>query len=459
MTVSQNTSVVERAREMAEARKEEFYDYLRIESISTQHKQIPETVAYVKRLIERTGGEVKVLDDLGGHPVVYGFFSASPSGNSDRTLLFYNHYDVQPPEPLEEWHTDPFEPTVRDNVLYARGVSDNKANFMARLNALSILKESGDLSCNVKFLLEGEEEIGSPNLGPYVEKYAELFKADACIWEAGSKDKYENYIVSGGMKGIAYFDMEVTTAAIDIHSSVAAIADNPAWRMIHALDSMKNKQNEIVVEGFYDGVPPLSEKDKEAAASQPFHAEEVKEQYGLTGNFITEGTDVTPTEALAFHPTMTVCGFSSGYTGPGVKTVLPKTAKAKLDCRLVPGQDPEHIHQCIRKHLDDHGYQDISLNMIAAEGAQRTSVDDPFIETVVRTAEKVYGAENPVVVSPSMAGTGPGEFFEKHLNVPVAGVGSGWAYSGAHAPNENIRLNDFYQNIAHMVELMKAFGA
>ncbi|MFL2106338.1 M20/M25/M40 family metallo-hydrolase [Desemzia sp. FAM 23991] len=459
MKQSQVIGTIEKAKEMASQRETEFYDYLRIESVSTQHRQIPETVAYVKGLIERTGGEVQVFDDLGGHPVIYGFFPASPNGNSERTLLFYNHYDVQPPEPLEEWYTEPFEPTVKDGLLYARGVSDNKANFMARLNALSILHETGDLSCNVKFLLEGEEEIGSPHLGPYIEKYAELFQADACIWEAGSKDKYENYVVSAGMKGIAYFDLEVTTAAIDIHSSMAAIIDNPAWRLVHALESMKNEHNEIVVEGFYDGISALSKQDKEAAAAQPFDPAEVKEQYGVTGKFITEGTDISPTEALAFYPTMTICGFNSGYTGHGIKTVLPKTAKAKLDCRLVPGQEPEHIYNCICHHLETHGYQDISVTMIAAEGAQRTSIDDPFIATVVSTAEKIYGADNPVLVSPSMAGTGPSELFEKYLHLPVAGVGAGWANSGAHAPNENIRLNDFYQNIAHMVELMKEFGA
>lgn len=457
MTTAKAT--VEQAKQMASRTEEDFYNYLRLQSVSTENRQIPETVAYVKQLIEDTGGEVKVLDDLGGNPVIYGFFPASANGNAERTLLFYNHYDVQPSDPLEEWRTEPFEPTVVDGVLYARGVSDNKANFMARLNALKVLQEEGGIPCNVKFLLEGEEEIGSPNLGPYIEKYADLFKADACIWEAGSKDKYENYVISAGMKGIAYFDMEVTTASIDIHSSMAAIIDNPAWRMIHALSSMKNEKNEIVVEGFYEGIPPLSEKDKEAAANQPFVAAEVKEQYGVTGKFITEGTDVTPTEALAFYPTMTVCGFESGYTGPGIKTVLPKTAKAKLDCRLVPGQKPEQVRDSIRKHLDKHGYADVSLTMIAAEGAQRTSLDDPFIDTVVASAKKVYGEQNPVLVSPSMAGTGPSEFFEKYLQVPVAGSGAGWAHSGAHAPNENIRLEDFYQNIAHMVVLMQDFAA
>lgn len=451
-------NTVETAQDMAQKRMKEFEDYLRLESVSTANRQIPETVAYVKNLIETTGGEVQILDDLGGNPVIYGFFAASPEGNSDRTLLFYNHYDVQPPEPLEEWHTEPFEPTVKEGILYARGVSDNKANFMARLNALSILKENGGFPCNVKFLLEGEEEIGSPNLGKYIEKYSDLFKADACIWEAGSKDKYENYVVSAGMKGIAYFDLEVETAKIDIHSSMAAIIDNPVWRLVHALESMKNNKNEIVVEGFHDGIQPLSDQDKATAASLPFEADQVIEQYGLTGKFITDGTNVTPNEALAFYPTMTLCGFSSGYTGPGIKTVLPRSAKAKLDCRLVPGQTPENVERSIRRHLDEKGYADVKLTMIAAEGAQRTSVEDPFIDTVVQTARAVYGEKNPVIVSPSMAGTGPSDLFEKYLHLPIAGVGAGWAYSGAHAPNENIRLVDFYENTAHMVTLLEAFS-
>lgn len=459
MTQIPNTSLVENAKKMAEKRMPAFEEYLRLESISTENKQIPETVAYVEKLIEDAGGEVIVLDDLGGYPVIYGYFEASANGNPNKTLLFYNHYDVQPAEPLAEWHTEPFEPTVIDGHLYARGVSDNKANFMARLNALSMLKENGGFPCNVKFLLEGEEEIGSPNLGRYLKKYADLFQADACIWEAGSKDKYENYVVNAGMKGIAYFDLEVTTAKTDIHSSMAAIIDNPAWRLIHALESMKNSKNEILVEGFYDGISPLTKKDKEMADSLPFEKEKVKEQYGLTGNLITEGTDVTPNEALAFQPTMTVCGFESGYTGPGIKTVLPKTAKAKLDCRLVRGQIPAHIFKSIRRHLDAHGFEDISLTMIGAASAQRTPVEDSFIDLVVKTAEQVYGEENPVLVSPSMAGTGPSELFEKYLNLPIAGVGAGWAESGAHAPNENIRLRDFYENIAHMFTLLTAFGA
>lgn len=459
MPDSHTKKLLAQARHMSEKRWSEFDGYLRLESISTENKQIPETVDYVKRMIERTGGEATVLDDLGGYPVVFGSFDASPKGNKERTLLFYNHYDVQPPEPLDEWNTPPFEPTVRDGLLYARGVSDNKANLMARLNALSLLIENDDLPCNVKFLVEGEEEIGSPHLGLYLEKYADLFQADACIWETGSKDAYENYVVSAGMKGIAYFDLDVTTAQTDIHSSMAAIVDNPAWRLIHALASMRTVEHEIIVPDFYDGVAPLTQADRLAAAAQPFDKKQVTEQYGLTGPLITDGTTVTPTEALAFYPTMTVCGFSSGYTGPGIKTVLPKQARAKLDCRLVPGQDPKHIQASIRRHLDAHGFSDVQVRLIGSVAAQRTSVEDPFIQTVVKTAEDIYGSASPVIVLPSMAGTGPSDVFEKYLHLPIAGVGASWAESGAHAPNENIRLVDWYQNIAHMVRLLTVFGA
>lgn len=447
-----------KAQAMAEQRMKEFYDYLRLQSISAQKKMIPETVMYIREMVEHTGGEVQVLDDLGGNPVIYAFFPAGPNGNSEKTLLFYNHYDVQPPEPLAEWHTEPFEPTEKEGILYARGVADDKADFMVRLNALQVLQDGGGLPCNVKFLLEGEEEIGSPNLGRYIEKYADLFQADACIWEGGSKDRDENYVITAGMKGIAYFNLKVTTADTDIHSSMAAVIDNPAWRLVHALSSMKNSQGEILVEGFYDGVQPLTEQDREAARQQPFNQQETKRQYGLKGPLLTEGTETHPNEALAYHPTMTICGIESGYNGEGVKTVLPRTATAKLDCRMVPGQKPQHIYELIRQHLDKHGFADVELELASAEGAQRTLLDDPFLQEVVSIAKEVYEPANPVIVSPSMAGTGPAELFDEYLKVPVVGAGTGWAFSGPHAPNESIRLQDFYQNIAFVVELLQRFG-
>ena len=177
--------------------------------------------------------------------------------------MFYNHYDVQPPEPLEEWDTEPFEPTIIDGKLFARGASDNKGDLMARLTAIKLLQnQDGGLPCNVKFLIEGEEEIGSPNLAPYLEKYQELFQADACIWEFGGKDEKERISMVAGIKGMAYLELTCVGADIDMHSSVGAYVDNAAWRLVQALATMKNEQNDILVEGFYDGIIEPTEEEK-----------------------------------------------------------------------------------------------------------------------------------------------------------------------------------------------------
>ncbi|ALV22882.1 MAG: M20/M25/M40 family metallo-hydrolase [Carnobacterium sp.] len=446
-------------RKIADERMEEFYDYLRLQSVSTQHRQIPETVAYVKKMIEKTGGTVQVLDDLGGHPVVYGYFEAASNGNAAKTLLFYNHYDVQPEDPIGEWETEPFEPTVRDGILYARGVADNKANFMVRLNALSALLETeGGLPCNVKFLIEGEEENGSPNLQKYLEKYADLFAADACIWEFGGKDKDERFVIEAGVKGIAYFDVSVESAKVDIHSSMAAVVDNAAWRLVQALATMRTVDNEIVVKGFYDNITPPTSLEKEIVSQLPFNEAATKDIYGLTGDLITKDKEVTPSEALVFEPTLTISGLMSGYTDPGIKTVLPKAAAAKIDCRLVPGQEPEHIYEVLRKHLDDHGFQDVKLELIKGMHAFRSDMTDSFVATVTDSAQKAYGSDTEIVLSPNSAGSGPMYHFYHYLKLPILSSGVGWGNSRAHAPNESIRLADYYQGIEHIAILLNDFA-
>ncbi|SFK27065.1 Acetylornithine deacetylase/Succinyl-diaminopimelate desuccinylase [Marinilactibacillus piezotolerans] len=446
-------------QDVIDSRMDEFYDYLRLDSVSTQDRKIPETVEYVKGMLEKTGGEVQVLDDLGGNPVVYGFFPAGKGGNKDKTLLFYNHYDVQPEDPIDEWESAPFEPTVKDDILYCRGVADNKANLMVRLNAIQALLDSEEgLSCNVKFLIEGEEENGSPSLGGYLEKYADLFKSDACIWEFGGKDEDENYVIEAGIKGMAYFDLYVESADVDIHSSIGAVVDNAAWRLTHALASLRNADNQVLVEGFYDDITPPTDFEKEVVARKPFDEEKTKELYGLKHPLITKDLEWTPNEALAFYPTMTICGFISGYTGPGSKTVLPRAASAKLDCRIVPGQDPEKIHKLIRTHLDKNGFEDIKLDLIKAQKAFRSDLKNNFVDIVVESAKKAYGEGTDVVLSPNNAGTGPMYNFDKYLNLPVLSSGCGWANSKAHAPNESVRLKDFFEGTAHMAYLLQDFG-
>lgn len=432
--------------------------YLQSPSVSAQNKAIPETAHLVAKLIKETGGEAKILDDLGGNPVVYGFFAAGDNGNPHKTLLFYNHYDVQPPEPLEEWETNPFELTEIDGKLFARGVADNKGDFIARISAIKSLQQlDGGLPCNVKFMVEGEEEVGSPTLAAYLEKYTDLFQADACIWEFGNKDENERVSLVAGIKGMAYMELTCVSADFDLHSSLGAYVDNAAWRLTHALASMRNEKNDIVVEGFYDGITPPTDEEKKVVQNLPFDEEAIIELHGLKRPLITKEKGQDPREAMVFEPTMTICGLESGYYGEGSKTVLPKRAMAKIDCRLVPGQDPNHIVNCVRKHLDKHGFSDVDVKLLNGQFAYRSNFSDPFVSLVVDTAKEAY--ETDVVIAPNAAGTGPMYEFGNRLNLPIVSTGVGWANSKVHSPNESIRLKDFEQGIVHMAYLLKAFGS
>ncbi|QOR68716.1 M20/M25/M40 family metallo-hydrolase [Cytobacillus suaedae] len=437
---------------------EDLKEFCDLQTISAQKKMIPETVQYLLNFIEELGGKTKVLDDIeGGHPVIYASFEAGPRGNSEKTLLFYNHYDVQPPEPLDEWETPPFELTEIEGKLFARGSADNKGDLMARLTAIKILKESeAGLPCHVKFLLEGEEEIGSPNLEFYLTQYNELFKADACIWEHADKDDKDRVSLMAGVKGMAYFELTCESADMDLHSKVGALVDNAAWRITHALASMKNNKHEILVDGFFDGILPPTDLELEYVRSIPFDEQSISNLYGLKQPLITSYSGQDPREANIFNPTMTICGLESGYYGEGSKTVLPKKAMAKLDCRLVPGQDPAHILECIENHLQKQGFSDVKVKLLSGVRAFRSDLSHPFVTLMVRTAQEVYDTE--VVLSPNNTGTGPMSEFGHHLQLPIVSTGVGWAHSRLHAPNESIRLKDYEEGIVHIAYIISEFA-
>lgn len=443
---------------MTEANKEKLLQYLKLESVSAQGRAISETADYVKELIESYGGRAEVLNlpnKPAAHPVVYGEFKAGSSAEDKPTLLFYNHYDVQPEDPVDEWQTAPFQPVEKEGALYCRGVSDNKANLIARLNAIeAVVNKNGELPINVKFLIEGEEEIGSVHIDDYLEAYQEKLAADVCIWESGSKDEKDRIHMSAGVKGIAYFDLKAQTADIDIHSSLAAVIDNAAWRLVQALATMRNSQNAITVDYFYDEMVQPTATEEAFLENVPFDGEQLKENYGLKTNFITDQLDYNEKEALYFYPTLTISGLDSGYQDKGAKTVLPKAAQAKIDVRLVPGYTPDKVYDLLRKHLDNHGFSDLELDLIASVKPFRTNLDDPFVDVMVKTAEKVYGQGN-AVITPNTPGTGPMHGFGHYLKVPIIGIGSEYNKSGAHAPNEHIRWDDFYDNIAHIMTIIE----
>lgn len=432
---------------------EELKRYVAQPSISAQNLGLKECAALVKEMLEKRGFKAEVMA-TDGAPVVF----AERKGKSDKTLLIYNHYDVQPPEPLELWESPPFEPQIRDGKMYGRGVSDDKSHLTSRLYAIdAILEDEGDLPCNIKFVVEGEEETASLHLHEFISKNLEKLKADACIWEFGGVDHRDKPMQYLGLRGICYVELSVTALSTDVHSGLGgSILPNAAWRLTWALNSLKGVDERIRIPGFYDDVVSPSVHDRELMDALPDVADEYKTRYGAK-EFIKGlkgGTDLKMEEV--FTPTCTICGLTSGYQGPGSKTVQPAFASAKVDFRLVPDQKPQDILKKLRAHLDAEGFSDVKIDFLGGEPAARTDPNDPFVKMVVDTAEDVYDA--PMEIVPMVGGSGPNYPFVHDLGLPVVTMGHGYPDTKAHAPNENIRLDLYLQHAKHMVRVIKEFS-
>ena len=422
-------------------------------SISAQGIGLKECANLVAGML-RTRGFTAEAMDTDGAPVVF----AERKGKTDKTLLFYNHYDVQPPEPLELWETPPFEPNLREGKLYGRGVSDDKGHIVSRLHAIdSILETEGELPCNIKFIIEGEEETSSVHLHDFIRANMNKLKADACIWEFGGVDHRDVPMQYLGLRGICYVELSVESLGTDVHSGLGgSILPNAAWRLVWALSTLKGPDERIRIPGFYDNIVPPSARDRELMDALPDVADEYKRRFGAK-EFIkglTGGTDLKMEEV--FTPTCTICGLTSGYQGPGSKTVQPAFGSAKVDFRLVIGQMPEDIVKKLRAHLDVEGFSDVQIKFLGGEPAARTDPDDSFVRTVVQAAEEVY--EFPMELVPTVGGSGPNYPFVHDLALPVATAGLGYPDTRAHAPNENIRVDLYLKHARHMARVIKEFA-
>jgi acetylornithine deacetylase/succinyl-diaminopimelate desuccinylase-like protein len=423
-------------------------------SVGAQNWGMAECAAIVADLLARRGFRVESVLTPGA-PII---FAERKRKNSAKTLLFYNHYDVQPAEPLELWRTPPFEPTLIDGVLYGRGVSDDKGHFTARLHALdALLDQLGELPCNVKWVVEGEEETSSIHITDFVAQNAEKLAADACIWEFGGVDYRGVPMQYLGLRGIQYVELSVETAATDVHSGLGgSIFPNAAWRLTWALNTLKGPDERILIPGFYEDIRPPSERDRQLMNELPEMAEEYRTRYGVQSFLHGLQGGVELLVAEVFQPTCTICGLTSGYQGPGSKTVLPARASAKVDFRLVPDQDPQHILALLRAHLDAQGFEDVHITDLGGEPPARTDPDDPFIATVVDTANEVY--DKPMQLVPMVGGSGPNGPFIQHLHLPIATAGLGYPGANAHAPDENIHLDMYLQHARHMARLLTRFA-
>jgi acetylornithine deacetylase/succinyl-diaminopimelate desuccinylase-like protein len=459
-SLEQDRAVLAPVFEYVDEHADEFVERLRVlcrqPSISAQQVGLRETADMVEAMARSVGAETEQIELRDGPPIIYGRLP----GTGPRTLQLYDHYDVQPPEPLELWHSDPFAAEVRDGRIWARGVSDNKGNLVARLCAIEAYRQAlGELPLTVTLVFEGEEEVGSPHLRQFTDgPRAGLLQADACIWEAGYQDPEGRPTISLGCKGIVYVELRARSAGQDLHSSWGAVVPNAAWRLTWALSTLKDPATErVLIPGFYDRVRPPGERLLELADREPFDVERYRELFGMNG-FLGGWAGQEARRRYLFDPTCTICGLSSGYQGPGGKTVLPAEAFAKVDFRLVPDQEPEEITRLLRRHLDEQGFSDVEVLEVDGEGerAARSDPDAPIVGVVVETARALYQAE-PLVL-PNMAGTGPQYLLCAQFGVPTVGMGVGNANSNNHAPNENIVIADYVEGIKHAAWVMHRFA-
>lgn len=418
-------------------------------TVAAQGRAIVETAEFTRGLLERYGFDARVMPS-DGNPMVYGELA----GTSPRTVLCYNHYDVQPAEPVELWDSPPFEATERDGKLYARGVVDDKGHIICRLAAIAALRAVyGEVPCSVKMLIEGEEEIGSGSMESFIEQHREMLSgADGCLWEFGGVDFNDRPETVLGMRGDLYVEVRAKTISHDAHSGLGgSIFPNAAWRLTWALATLKSPDERIQIPGWYDAVREPSRRELELLESMPRVDENLKQAFGLS-EFLKGAEGVELLRQQLFEPTCTISGLGSGYQGPGSKTVLPAEAMAKIDFRLVPDQDPDDLVAKLRMHLRDRGFGDIEVIQHGGSRAARVDPDAPFVQTVLETGREVYQTEP--IVQPTSGGSGPMDPFVRLLNVPVANVGIGYPYTLVHSPNENMRISDFVKGVKHTARVL-----
>jgi acetylornithine deacetylase/succinyl-diaminopimelate desuccinylase-like protein len=435
-------------------------EYLRMPSISAHGTGIAETAEYVAGVVCGMGMETRLMPTA-GWPVVFAHKTGAPGAP---TVLLYGHYDVQPPDPLDEWLSPPFEPTIRNGRLYARGAGDNKGQHFAQLLALeSLLAVNGALPCNVKVLLEGEEEIGSPRMAEFVREHRAELRCDVVITSDGTVHESGRPQLVCGVRGVLSFELRAHGANRDLHSgNWGGVAPNPIWTLVHLLASMKNERGEITIEGFYDAVLPQSPQEQAALAQMPLDVERIKR--GLALREFDQPLERGFFERLSAWPTFTVNGFHSGYGGPGSKTVLPHEAIAKCDIRLVEAQRADDIFAKVvahvRRHAPGAGGPEPPGVEVVHQGAMepsKTPLDSPFVEPLLRAITLAQG-EAPLLV-PALGGSLPDRVWTKILGVPAFVVPYANADEANHAPNENIEVERFFMGIKTGAAMLSFLGA
>ena len=406
-------------------------------SVSAKNEGIEECAKLVQKILNTSGIESEILRlKKGVAPIVFG--EVKSKQNPDKTLMFYNHYDVQPVEPFDLWDDPPFSGIRKGNKIFGRGATDDKGELITRIKAVeACLKTTGDVPCNVKFVIEGEEETGSAHIEEYLKKYKKKFSNDGVIWEFGYVDAKNRPIIGLGMKGLLFVELSVKESVRDAHSSLAVLIKNPAWRLIEAVKTLRDSDGNILIKDWYNEVIPFSKTDLELIMKEPFDQNVFKKEFGIK-SFVGNKKNLDAKKALVGDATCNIAGFVSGYTGDGAKTVLPGDALVKIDFRLIPNMDPKKQISRLKKHLKSYGFSDVKIKIFHGEAAARTDSSHPFVSQVKDAADKSFGKS---ILNVSNAGTGPMYPFVDILKSPCISIGGTYMFSRIHSPNEFARVD------------------
>ena len=424
----------------------------RMPSVAARGTGMRAMVEAVEQSMQRVGIGTRLFKMGTGYPIVYGECGSGPN------YLVYGHYDVQPVGHLTDWTVGPFSGSILDGKLYARGAANSKGDLLARLAAVEAYQKTfGKLPISLKFIVEGEDGLGSPNLFKFTSEHADLLKAKGCLWDEGYRDTKERVVISLGFKGITFLELRAHGARADLHSKWGAIVPNPAWRLVQALATITSPKGVITIDGFSSHLAEINADDAEALKAIELDEAGLKKEFRI-GGWVRSMKGPALVKEHIFGPTCTICGIQTGHTDAGAKTVLPSTAMARLDFRLVPDLTPSLVLELLRAHLDVRGFKDIEIIELGSAPLAKASANSRVARAVIDPAVEVYGTDPLVYPMDPSSGPVGAVCGVSSPATPVASFGVSYAGSNPHGPDENIRLDDFLLSVKFLGRVISRLG-
>ena len=425
----------------------------RMPSVAARGTGMRATAEAVEQMMQRVGIGTRAFKMGTGYPILYG-----ECGGGPQTFLVYGHYDVQPVGHLTDWSVGPFAATINEGRLYARGAANSKGDLIARLAAVEAYQKSfGKLPVTLRFLVEGEDGLGSPSLYRFTTQHSDVLAADGCIWDEGYRDSRGRLVISLGFKGITFLELRAHGARSDLHSKWGAIVPNPAWRLVQALATITSPKGVITIDGFASQVAPICDADAKALKAIELDEAGLKREFRI-GGWVRSMKGYELVKEHIFGATCTICGIQTGHTDAGAKTVLPSTAMARLDFRLVPDLTPALVINLLRQHLDTRGFKDIEIIELGSAPLAKASASSVVARALIEPAGEIYGM--PPLVYPMDPSSGPVGAVCGACSPPMPNASFGISHAGSnpHGPDENIRLDDFLLSIKFMGRVIHKLG-